>query len=147
MDKGLSSRSLAFVLLGRSVVNRRMAADTIVEAFDVLEEGEPRLASRAVVSMVDPLGLERMEEALCDGVVETLCGTAHAAERAVLVEQVLVLRGSVLGGFKGSSQQLEGALRWGQNVDGRIVHNELGCVHRVVRRLRDASIGNGSGKE
>jgi hypothetical protein len=54
--------------------------------------------------MVDPLGLERMEEALCDGVVEALCGPAHAAEHAVFVEEVLVLRGSVLVGFKGSSQ-------------------------------------------
>ena len=84
-----------------------MATLRVVETLDVLEDRQSRFPSRFVVCVVDPLGLERVEEAFRHGVVEAVSRPAHAAADSVSIEQVLILGGAVLplcggGVFKGS---------------------------------------------
>src|ERR1700722_10171832 len=98
-----------FELKRADEVERRMAADGIVEAVDVtadcargfdpaLEEGAP-----------DEFGLEGLEERLDHGVVEAVSLARHRDRDAVLSQLSLVLDGAVLGGFKWSSQHLDGS--------------------------------------
>ncbi len=49
-----------------------MASRSIVEHFYVLEDRQAGLLSRSVVLLADELGLERVEEALDQGVVEAV---------------------------------------------------------------------------
>ena len=68
----------------------------VVEALDVFKDREPCFSSCLVMRVIDPFGLERVEETLCHRVVETVPGSAHAAPRPVFIKNILVLRGSVL---------------------------------------------------
>ena len=67
-----------------------MKPRAVVEALDPLEDREAGGFSCAVVLVVDELGLEGVEEALGDGVVEAVPRPAHARDEAVAVEQGLV---------------------------------------------------------
>src|SRR5580765_192777 len=67
-----------------------MQAVAVIEALDVLEDRGPRLGARVKREVIEPLGLDRVEETLDRGVVVTVAGTAHAADDAVAVEDVLV---------------------------------------------------------
>ena len=60
----------------------------IVEHFDELKDRAPHRASRRLCGTVDELGLERGEEALGDGVVPTLTGTAERLHDTVGTEQL-----------------------------------------------------------
>ena len=92
-----------------------MHALRIVEALDVVEDRKASLLSGREVEVVDPLGLESVEEALGDRVVFAVSWTAHAADDAMAIEPILVLGAQVLPRFKGSSQQW----RVGLNVGDR----------------------------
>jgi len=92
VDAGLSDTS--FILLGRSIVQRRVKPRTVVEALDVLEDREAGLLSRSVVLLIDELGLERVEEALDRGVVEAVaagvssCLVAIERKRRFVFERI-----------------------------------------------------------
>jgi len=59
-----------------------MQATGIVEDFDILEEVSARLAAGAINPMVNPLGLEAVEEAFHWRVVQTIALTAHRGRYA-----------------------------------------------------------------
>jgi hypothetical protein len=64
------------------VAQGRMQATGIVEDFDILEEVSARLAAGAINPMVNPLGLEAVEEAFHWRVVQTIALTAHRGRYA-----------------------------------------------------------------
>jgi hypothetical protein len=72
-----------------------MQSRAIVERLDVIEGEEPSLRACVESVMVEPFGLESMEEALGDRVVETVARSADAADHSVAVEQILVVGAEV----------------------------------------------------
>jgi hypothetical protein len=95
MDTELSGEDDSFILIGRAVAEGRMKSRAIVEALDVVEREAARLGARVEGEVVEPLGFERMEEALGRGVVEAVAGAAHAAHDAVAIEELLVVGAAV----------------------------------------------------
>lgn len=73
-----------------------MHSRSVVEGFDVIEDRESGFFSNLKVQVVERLGLDRSEEALCDRVVSTLSWAAHAATHLVDIELVLILVAAVL---------------------------------------------------
>ena len=59
------------------IAQGRVQATGIVEALDVLEQIAPGLVAGSVDPVVDPLGLQRVEEALHRGVVPAVALAAH----------------------------------------------------------------------
>jgi hypothetical protein len=53
------------------VVERGVESVRVVEGLDVVEDREPGFVAGVEVEVVEPLGLEGVEEALSDGVVDT----------------------------------------------------------------------------
>src|ERR1700744_2328461 len=64
-----------------------MPPGRVVEAVDVLVDRRPADVVVGVVLMVDPLGLQRREEALGDGVVIAVAGATHARDDSPLGER------------------------------------------------------------
>ena len=64
---------------------------TVVPDFDEFEDCPAGLGAGGEVGAVDELGLERLEEALGDGVVPAVTLAAHAADHAVGVEDSAVV--------------------------------------------------------
>ena len=58
-----------FVFDGRKIAQGRVAARRIVEAFDELENGGPRLAVRSEATSIDQLAFEGGEETLAHRIV------------------------------------------------------------------------------
>src|SRR5262245_32081999 len=75
-----------------------MQSGAVVEALDVIEDVTASLRSRLESEVVEPFGLDRMEETLRESIVQAVAGATHAAADAVAVEEVLVLGAAVLGG-------------------------------------------------
>jgi len=73
-------------------------ATAIVEALDVVEDVAASLGPRIEREVVKPFGLDRVEEALSKGIVQTVTRAAHAAADAVAVEKLLVVGATVLRG-------------------------------------------------
>jgi len=73
-----------------------MQPGTVVESLDVIEYERSRLGARIEREVVEPLGLERVEEALGQGVVETVPRAAHAADHAAAIEELLIIGAGVL---------------------------------------------------
>src|SRR6185436_18386242 len=69
---------VALELGGRFVADGRMQSATIVEDFDVLENGGAQVEPCRPALTAAELGLERREEALGDGVVPAVSLAAHA---------------------------------------------------------------------
>src|SRR5206468_8789397 len=92
MDTGLSD---SLILLRRAIPERGMQPRPVVETLDVLEHEAVRLGTRVDREVVEPLGLEGMEEALRRRVVQTIPGSAHAAHDPVMIEELLVVGASV----------------------------------------------------
>ena len=65
------------------VVQLRMAALAVVEDFNILKDAGLSFVSSFVPVMVDPFGLQGIEEALYDRVVVTIAFSAHAADHVV----------------------------------------------------------------
>ena len=79
-----------FMRYRADVAEGGMPATTVVEDFDVLEDRSAGLGATDVVVSVDEFRLERREEALRDGVIPAIALTAHAAEKAVGLQQTPV---------------------------------------------------------
>ena len=78
------------------VAERRVAALSIVERFDVLENVGFRVRAILVVAMAGKFDFERSEEAFGHGVVVTVPSAAHATCDPRLVQKRLVVRRGVL---------------------------------------------------
>src|SRR6187399_1216260 len=81
----------------------------VVVVLDVLADRVVRFGARFKSAAVHQFFLEGRKEALGDGVVVAVAGGAHAAARAVPVEQASVLMACVLGASIGVMDQ---AWRW-----------------------------------
>src|SRR5580704_2171498 len=93
-----------FVFDGRKIPKGRMATARVVEAFDELKDGHPRLAVRSETTPIDQLAFEGGEETLAHrivvGVADRACRWTNAGFLAASAESDR----RVLGGFKWSSQ-------------------------------------------
>ena len=93
-----------FVFDGRKIAQGRVAACGIVEAFDELKDGHPRLAVRSEATPIDQLAFEGGEETLAHrivvGVADRACRWTNAGFLAAIAESDR----RVLGGFRWSSQ-------------------------------------------
>src|ERR1700681_470429 len=86
---------------------RAMAADAPAELRDpIYRMRRPGVVSRSIDLPVRPLRLERREEAFHCGVVPTVARAAHAADHAVLGEQLLELLAAVLAATIRVMQQI-----------------------------------------
>ena len=94
-----------FVFDGRKIPKGRMATARVVEAFDELKDGHPRLAVRSEAAPIDQLAFEGGEETLAHrivvGVADRACRWTNAGFLAASAESDR----SVLGGFNRSSQR------------------------------------------
>ena len=96
---------MKFVKERRFHVNCRMKPGDVVEAFDVFGDVGLGLPPRAVDAAIDELFLEGREEALGNGVVETIALMAHGRAHAVLPQRLAIVATRVLLRFKWSSQR------------------------------------------
>src|SRR6266478_7653432 len=96
------------MLVRRMVPERGVQAGPVIEALDVVEDGEPRLRASPEAVVIQPFGFEGVEEALDDGVVEAIAGSAHAANHPVAIEHVLVVGARVLSAAVGVMQETGG---------------------------------------
>ena len=98
-----------FVFDGRQIAQGRVATGRVVEAFDELKDGHPRLAVRSEATPIDQLAFEGREETLAHrivvGVADRACRWTNAGFLAASAESDR----RVLGGFKWSSQHLDGS--------------------------------------
>src|SRR5437763_5020628 len=69
----------------------------VVKHFHVIEQADPRIVARLVVTVHDQFGLERMEEALHRRIVPTITLAAHALPDAIAVDDFPVASGGVRG--------------------------------------------------
>lgn len=119
----------------------------VIEPSEILDDRELKLGARAPDAIGDQFGLERVHEALGEGVVERVADRADRLQHVVAIEQLREIQTGVLGGFKGSLQHLDGdELRWASRSGvGLIGRGERRCVRRVVHRWPGVSTGSGSG--
>jgi hypothetical protein len=90
-----------------------------VEALDVVEQVGLCFDQGQVTTPMHPLALELAEEALGRGVSATVTNVAHAADDVLVLQKLLALGTGELGGFNGSSQNLNrGGVSWGDLRDG-----------------------------
>lgn len=73
-----------------------MRACAIVEPLNVVEDVAASLSARLECEVVEPLGFDRVKEALGQSIVPAVAGAAHAAADSVAVEKFLVVRATVL---------------------------------------------------
>src|SRR5438270_4691304 len=73
-----------------------MQSGSVVEGLDVIEDERVRLSARADGEVVEPFDFERVEEALGQGVVETVAGATHGAADAMAIQELLVVGAAVL---------------------------------------------------
>ena len=66
-----------------------MPTGPVVESSDVLKDREARFLARVIAMLVDQLGLEGVEEALGDGVVETAAGPTGAGHQPMPLDELL----------------------------------------------------------
>src|SRR3954453_20192851 len=66
----------------------------------------PQIIKIPILTTVDFFLLQRFQEAFASGVVIRVSGSAHAAGRTVLPQQLGVIMRRILGGFNRSSQRL-----------------------------------------
>src|SRR4051794_41367661 len=90
-----------------------MAAPAVVEGFHVLEDRPPGRLPGREAGAVDEPGLERAEEALHGRVVVAVALAARGLPDVVPPQHLAVGPARVLGGFKWSTQHLDGRVRDG----------------------------------
>ena len=81
---------------GDLVIDSRMCSPSIVIDFYVLKHGAAGLFIRGVMFVMHLLFLQRGEETFGHGVVPTISFATHAANQAVLVEQITMLATGIL---------------------------------------------------
>ena len=81
-----------------------MSSLAVVEQFDIFEHFVAGLSSSTPPALIDQFDFERGEKTFRHRVVPAIAFTAHAALYAVYRQQLLILVGGVLSGFKQSSQ-------------------------------------------
>jgi hypothetical protein len=124
-----------------------VASQTVVERFQVVEDGRSCALTCGPGRAVEELGLEGSEEALGGCIVEAGPGSTDARANAIGGQLADVRRAQILTGFKGSSQHLRKEMRClDQSGDGQIGHSEPECSRQVVRRLPVERTGNASGR-
>jgi hypothetical protein len=96
----------AFVFDGRKIAQGGVATCGIVEAFDELKDGHPRLAVRSEATSIDQLAFEGGEETLAHRIVVGVADRACRWTNAGLLAAIAESDRRVLGGFKRSSQHL-----------------------------------------
>jgi hypothetical protein len=106
VDTGLRDCCPRFILGWGGIAKGRVSSLPIIEHLDVFEDVLRRFTSCGVVPMIDQFTLERPEETFDAGVVPAVALAAHAGDETVLIEQTLVARGRILGGFNRSTQHL-----------------------------------------
>ena len=79
-----------FVFYGRKIAQGRVATGRVVEAFDELKDGHPRLAVRSEATPIDQLAFEGGEETLAHrivvGVADRACRWTNAGLLAAIAE-------------------------------------------------------------
>jgi len=103
VDTGLCG--FAVCLLRSDVADSGVDPPPIVVAFDVREQITPRGLAIWVVALMDEFGFQGAEEAFHRRVVPAICLAAHRLDDRVGLQDVAVVAGGVLGGFKRSSQR------------------------------------------
>src|ERR1700722_4414287 len=93
-----------FVFDGGKIAQRRVATGRVVEAFDELKDGHPRLAVRSEATPIDQLAFEGGEETLAHRIVEGVADRACRGTNAGFLAASAESDRRVLGGFKRSSQ-------------------------------------------
>src|SRR4029077_18441647 len=88
----------------------------IVIAFDIGEQVAPRGIAIGVFAVVDELGFQSAEETLHWRIVPAVSLAAHRLDDSRGLQDVAVVAGGVLGGFKWSSQH---SLCWQLEATGR----------------------------
>ena len=73
-----------------------MSPSRIVEAIDVLEDGQLGVSARLPRPAPDHLGLDGLEEGLDSGVVIAVALTAHRYLESVLAQKLLIIVGALL---------------------------------------------------
>jgi len=73
-----------------------MPPSRIVEAVDVLEDGQLGVSARLPRPSPDQLSLDRLEERLDGGVVIAVALAAHRYLEAVLTQELLIIVGAIL---------------------------------------------------
>ena len=81
-----------------------MEALSVVEDFDVVEDGFSGGFTGRIVFMIHAFGFQGVKKALGDGVIPAVAFTAHALPDAVLLEQFSVTVRGVLTALVGVPQ-------------------------------------------
>ena len=119
-----------------------------VEPGDVFDDRELELGAAAPDAVADQFGLEAVDEALGERVVVGVTDRPDRRQELVVVEGLAVVERGVLGGFKWSSQHLDGGgVSWGRCGSGSGRFSCIGgkCPRRGGRRWRGAMTASGSG--
>ena len=82
-----------------------MSSSRVVEPFDVIIDISSCFVARPISASADSVVFHSREEALHNGIIVTLAGTAHAALDAVLNKQLLELLTRVLAALVAMMQQ------------------------------------------
>ena len=85
-----------FIALRAEIVQRRMKASSVVEAFDIVEHVGPCFVAGPVDGMIHPLAFQGAEEALHRCVIVPVLHTVHAGLDAMAHQQGLITAVSVL---------------------------------------------------
>ena len=125
-----------------------MSTGAIVEDLEVLEQGGTQLDTCFPFLAVEKLGLQPCPKRLDHGIVEGVADGAHRGDEAGLADAFAEDPGGELGGFKWSSQHLDGGgVSWGRCGSGSGRFSCIGgrCPRRGGRRWRGAMTASGSG--
>ena len=110
-DGGLvTARIVARFGLGRRDISDRLQQSSMIEPVDPFEGGElDGFETAPGPASMDDLGLVEAVDRLCERVVVAVANAADGRDEARLDQAIRVLDRYVLGGFKRSSQHLDGS--------------------------------------
>ena len=83
-----------------------MSPLTVIEQLDVLRDLAPSLLTGFVATMMHQFILQRLSETLHRGVVIAVSLPTHGWNQAELPQLILIVLGTILGGFNRSTQHL-----------------------------------------
>ena len=89
-----------FELGGAPVTESRVEPASIVDLFDEVREVCRDVGEGLVLHEVYGLDLERLHKAFCFGVVVRIAAASHRSLETVLGQELAVILGRILGGFK-----------------------------------------------
>jgi hypothetical protein len=134
-------------LYGAEIADGRMPAFWVIELFNVIEDIHAQFVSGTVLPSAEALHRQGGEEAFHGGVAPAISTATHAANDAVLVQQLLEVFTGVLGGFNRSSQRCLWPVTAEYAVNNASMTNYavmVGCIdplttHREYRRYITAT--------